>query len=41
MELKSKVRTCFWFEKGGHEAARFYVSLLPDSEIDGVPRPTR
>lgn len=36
MEFKSKVRTCFWFEKGGHDAARFYVSLLPDSEIEAV-----
>ncbi len=36
MEPKSKVRTCFWFSKGGHDAARFYVSLLPDSRIDAV-----
>ncbi|WP_114391287.1 VOC family protein [Notoacmeibacter marinus] len=36
MEFKSKVRTCLWFEKGGHAAARFYVSLLPDSAIDAV-----
>lgn len=27
---------CFWFEKGGLDAARYYVSLLPDSEIDAV-----
>jgi len=33
---KSKVRTCFWFEKGGLEAAKFYVGLLPDSGIDAV-----
>ncbi|HSG71573.1 MAG TPA: VOC family protein, partial [Planctomycetaceae bacterium] len=36
MELQSKVRTCFWFEKGGEEAARFCVSVLPDSSIDAV-----
>lgn len=36
MDFRSKVRTCFWFEKGGRDAAEFYVSLLPDSGIDGV-----
>ncbi|MHA7900499.1 MAG: VOC family protein [Henriciella sp.] len=36
MEFKSKVRTCLWFEKGGREAAEFYVSLLPNSTIDMV-----
>jgi len=36
MELNSKVRTCFWFEKGGLEAAEFYVGLVPDSQIDNV-----
>lgn len=36
MELKSKVRTCFWFATGGTTAAEFYVSLLPDSQIDAV-----
>ncbi|WP_425410978.1 VOC family protein [Hyphococcus sp.] len=34
MNENSKVRTCLWFEKGGLEAAKFYVSLLPDSRID-------
>jgi len=34
--LEKKVRTCLWFQKGGVEAAKFYVSLLPDSRIDGV-----
>ncbi len=28
-----KVRTCLWFEKGGDEAAEFYVSIVPDSSI--------
>ncbi|MBX3181457.1 MAG: VOC family protein [Polyangiaceae bacterium] len=34
--LKQKVRTCFWFERGGHEAAKLYVSLLPNSQVDAV-----
>ncbi len=34
--LQQKVRTCLWFDSQGHEAAEFYVSLLPDSRIDGV-----
>lgn len=33
--LKQKVRTCLWFNGNGHEAAEFYVSLLPDSMIEG------
>jgi predicted 3-demethylubiquinone-9 3-methyltransferase (glyoxalase superfamily) len=32
--LQPKVRTCLWFDGNGHEAARFYVSLLPDSFIE-------
>ena len=35
----SKVRTCLCFEGDGEEAARFYVSLLPDSRIETVSRP--
>jgi predicted 3-demethylubiquinone-9 3-methyltransferase (glyoxalase superfamily) len=31
-----KVRTCFWFTRRGIDAAQFYVSLLPDSQIDVV-----
>ncbi|MFN7055931.1 VOC family protein [Hyphomonas sp.] len=34
--LEKKVRTCFWFQSGGLRAAEYYVSLLPDSRIDGV-----
>lgn len=34
--LEKKVRTCLWFHSGGVEAAKFYVSLLPDSRIDGI-----
>lgn len=36
MEHASKVRTCLWFEKGGHEAAQDYVKLVPDSRIEAV-----
>jgi len=31
-----KVSTCLWFGKDIEEAVRFYVSLLPDSEIKHV-----
>lgn len=33
-----KVRPCLWFDGEALEAAEFYVSLLPDSQIDGVMR---
>lgn len=36
MEHASKVRTCFWFEKGGKDAAEEYVSLIPGSRIEAV-----
>ena len=36
MAFKHKVRTCFWVASRGIDAANFYVSLLPDSEIDAV-----
>ncbi|GIL03285.1 MAG: VOC family protein [Alphaproteobacteria bacterium] len=32
--MKAKVRTCLWFEKDAVAAAKFYVSLLPDSRIE-------
>lgn len=38
MNTHRKVRTCLWFEKDGEEAARFYVTLLPDSRIESVYR---
>ncbi|MFN3312017.1 MAG: VOC family protein [Hyphomonas sp.] len=34
--LTKKVRVCLWFQKGGVEAAKYYVSLLPDSQIEAV-----
>ena len=32
--MDHKVRTCLWFSAKALEAARFYVSLLPDSKIE-------
>ena len=37
MVSSPKVRTCLWFEKDGLEAAKFYVSLLPDSHLETDP----
>src|SRR3982074_1879041 len=34
----SKIAPCLWFDGEAEEAARFYVSLLPDSRIDRVQR---
>ena len=36
----SKVAPCLWFNGEAEEAAKFYVSLLPDSKIDTVARNT-
>ncbi len=35
----AKVRTCLWFDDQGEDAAKFYVSLLPDSHIETMSRP--
>jgi predicted 3-demethylubiquinone-9 3-methyltransferase (glyoxalase superfamily) len=32
----SKITPCLWFDKDAEQAARFYVSLLPDSRVDSV-----
>jgi predicted 3-demethylubiquinone-9 3-methyltransferase (glyoxalase superfamily) len=34
----SKIKPCLWFDGNAEEAADFYVSLLPDSRIEGVHR---
>lgn len=35
--MPSQLRTCLWFDNNlGQEAAEFYVSLLPDSSIEGT-----
>jgi len=36
----SKISPCLWFESEAEEAAKFYVSLLPDSRIETVQRNT-
>ena len=37
----SGITTCLWFDKNGEEAARFYVDIFPDSQIDTVTRSPR
>ncbi|HUB97960.1 MAG TPA: VOC family protein [Stellaceae bacterium] len=34
----SKVSTCLWFAKDAEAAARFYVSLVPDSGLTHIQR---
>jgi predicted 3-demethylubiquinone-9 3-methyltransferase (glyoxalase superfamily) len=34
----SKISPCLWFDSEAEEAAKFYVSLLPNSRIDRVQR---
>ncbi len=34
----SKIAPCLWFNGDAEEAAKFYVSILPDSRIDHVQR---
>jgi len=38
MIAKPRITMCLWFDGQAEEAARFYVSLLPDSRIDTVAR---
>lgn len=38
-DLAQKVRTCWWFERDGLAAARFYAALLPDSRLEGEVNP--
>ena len=35
---KQKITPCLWFDGNGEEAARFYVSIFPDSRVDAVQR---
>lgn len=37
-EIQAKIAPCLWFDGQAEEAAELYVSLLPDSRIDGVHR---
>src|ERR1700710_1955175 len=36
----SKISPCLWFNSEAEEAAKFYVSLLPDSRIEKVQKNT-
>jgi len=36
----SRISPCLWFSSEAEEAAKFYVSLLPDSRIENVQRNT-
>ncbi|WP_299177493.1 VOC family protein [uncultured Brevundimonas sp.] len=36
--MTDKIIPCLWYDDDGEAAARFYVSLLPDSRIDAVHR---
>ncbi len=38
MGAGQRITPCLWFDGQAEEAARFYVSLLPDSRIDNVSR---
>jgi len=38
MASLQRITPCLWFDGNAEEAARFYVSLLPDSRIDRVGR---
>jgi predicted 3-demethylubiquinone-9 3-methyltransferase (glyoxalase superfamily) len=39
MTEKPKVRTCLWFDGDGHNAAEWYVTLLPKSFIESGSHP--
>ena len=34
----SKITPCLWFDRTAEEAAKFYVSLVPDSHVDRIQR---
>lgn len=36
--MNDKIVACIWYDGAAEEAARFYVSLLPDSRVDSVNR---
>ena len=36
----SKISPCLWFDGEAEQAAKFYVSLLPDSRIEPVQKNT-
>ena len=34
MRERNTIQTCLWFNSGGFEAAKFYVSVIPDSILE-------
>ena len=38
MTARAKIAPCLWFDGEAEDAARFYVTLLPDSGIDRVQK---
>lgn len=38
MTTIQRITPCLWFDGAAEEAARFYVSLFPDSQIDSIAR---
>ncbi|MCI4666242.1 MAG: VOC family protein [Neomegalonema sp.] len=36
--MSAKVSTCLWFDGNAEEAARFYVDLIPQSDIGEITR---
>ena len=36
MSVKQKNSNCLWFDKQAEEAANFYISIFPNSNIDSV-----
>ncbi|HBK90553.1 MAG TPA: hypothetical protein DDZ68_02650 [Parvularcula sp.] len=38
MTITQRISTCLWYDRDGEDAARFYVSLFPNSKIISVNR---
>jgi predicted 3-demethylubiquinone-9 3-methyltransferase (glyoxalase superfamily) len=38
MHIRSKIAPCLWFDSQAEEAAKFYVSIFPDSRIVAISR---
>jgi predicted 3-demethylubiquinone-9 3-methyltransferase (glyoxalase superfamily) len=38
MAIAQRISTCLWYDRNGEDAARFYVSLFPNSRIISVNR---
>ena len=36
--MSDKITTCLWFDDDGEEAAEFYCSVVPNSQVTGVER---